>query len=376
MGLMKIILVYLNIIYILLLLISFNTEAIDTPTATAAILIDGETGQILYEKNSHLHRPPASLTKILTAIIAIEEGNLQDRVKVSQRAVYQEGSSIYLEEGEELRLEELLYAILLASGNDASVAIAEHISGSVEKFALLMNKKARDMGAISSNFLNPSGLPQAGHISTAYDLAMIMRYSLKNSVFSRIISTKTRTISWDNNEWGRGLRNHNKLLWSYEDITGGKTGYTKAAGRCLLASARKGDREVIAVVLNCPDDWLEVRNLLNYGLNNFKQVNVINKGEVIHQILWEDAREGKLSIMAGDQVNILIPSGGEIKIKKELYIKPELKLPIKKGEIIGYLKIYSKGELFSKSDLIALNDLNYNSIFLRFWSWLTTLNLG
>ncbi len=148
-------------------------------SATTAVVIDADTGQVLYDKHSQIQRYPASITKIVTAIVALEAGNLDDIVKVSRKAAYQEGSSIYLKPGEELTLEELLYGILLASGNDAAVAIAEHISGSVASFAELMNEKTKKMGAKNSNFLNPSGLPEAGHYSTAYDLAMIMRYALQ-----------------------------------------------------------------------------------------------------------------------------------------------------------------------------------------------------
>ena len=137
---------------------------------------------------------------------------------------------------------------MLASGNDAAVAVAEHIAGSIEDFAVMMNAKAREMGALNSNFINPSGLPDPDHYSTAYDLAMIMRYALKNGIFREITATRNKTIPWADNDWGRGLRNHNKLLWQYDDITGGKTGYTRAAGRCLVASAKK-EREVVAVVL-------------------------------------------------------------------------------------------------------------------------------
>lgn len=363
------------ILILAFLLADLEVRAVAPPriTATAAAVVDVETGQILYEKQIHLCRPPASLTKVLTAIIAIEEGNLKEKVKVSRRAAYQEGSSIYLEEGEELSLEELLYGVMLASGNDAAVAVAEHISGSVEEFARLMNKKAKEMGAKNSNFVNPSGLPHPDHYSTAYDLAMIMRQAMKNEVFARITATKYKTISWADNDWGRGLRNHNKLLWSYPDITGGKTGYTRAAGRCLITSAKRNGREVIAVVLNSPNDWLEVRTLLDYGLDNFKRVKVIEKGDIIHQLEWEGSREGEISFLAERPLTVLVPEGGKIKIRKEVYLKPELKLPIRKGEIIGSLYLYAGEQLLGKTELIALNDLNYNSIFLRFWHWVISL---
>lgn len=338
--------------------------------ATAAAVVDVETGQVLYDKNMHIKRYPASLTKVLTAIIAIEEGNLKDKVVVSRRAAYQEGSSIWLSEGEKINLEELLYGILLASGNDAAVAVAEHISGSIEEFARLMNEKAVDMGALNSHFNNPSGLPSPEHYSTAYDLAVIMRYTIKNEAFARICSTKHKTISWAGKDWGRGLRNHNKLLWTYSDITGGKTGYTRAAGRCLMATAMRNGREVVAVVLNSSNDWLEIRQLLDYGLDNYKKIRVVNKGDIVHKVFWEGSREGELKILAEGSIDLLIPSGQSVKFKKMMILKPELELPIKKGDQVGEMKIYKEEEMVGITGLLAFNDLNYNSLFIRFWKWL------
>lgn len=354
-----------------------RTQAVQPPsiTASTAAVIDTKTGQALYDKHMHLHRPPASLTKILTAIVAIEKGDLNDIVTVSRKAAYQEGSSIYLEKGEKITLEDLLYGIMLASGNDAAVAIAEHLSGSVENFARLMNIKAKQMGAKNSNFLNPHGLPQAGHYSTAYDLAMIMKKALENEIFARITATKEKTISWNNNTWGRGLRNHNKLLWSYPGITGGKTGYTRAAGPCLIASASKGKRKVIAVVLNSASKnikYRETRELLDYGINNFKEKIIINKRDVIHKLKWETSRDGKLCLIAEKPLPVIIPKGEKIKIKKEIILKKELMLPIKKGEIIGKLFLYQQEKIIGKTNLLAGNNLNFNSIFLRFWYWISS----
>lgn len=359
----------------LVLFAGYGVRAKEKPfiSATSAAVVDVETGQVLFNKHMHLRRPPASLTKILTTIIAIEEADLNDMVTVSRRAAYQEGSSIYLEVGEKIPLEDLLYGVMLASGNDAAVAVAEHVSGSVKEFAKLMNKRAEEMGALNSNFLNPSGLPEPGHVSTAYDLAMIMRYSLKNKIFSKITSTKYKTISWADNDWGRGLRNHNKLLWSYDGITGGKTGYTRAAGRCLIASAKRGNREVVAVVLNSSNDWLEVRRLLDYGLDSFKRIEIINKGQVIHDLSWEESREGELKLYAKKPLSVVIPKGGKVKVRKEIILKPELELPIKKGDILGELFVYENTYKIGKIELIAGNDLNFNSVFLRFWYWLSNL---
>ena len=363
---------FLSITFVILLF--FNgigrTEQLPMVSATAAAVLDLASGQVLYNKHMHLRRPPASITKILTTIIALEEAAPEELVTVSRRAVYQEGSSIYLAEGEKISLEELLYGIMLSSGNDASVAVAEHIAGTVEKFCDLMNRRAREMGAQNSNFVNPHGLPQADHYSTAYDLAMIMCYAMNNEVFRRITATKYKTISWAGNDWGRGLRNHNKLLWRYSDISGGKTGYTRAAGRCLIASAGRDNREVVAVLLNSSNDWLESRNLLDYGLDHFKQVTLLEKGELIHEIDWAGSREGRLGLITESPITVLVPQGDRTIVKKELYIKSELELPIMKGDLVGSLQISVDDRLLNRTDLIAQNDLNYNSIFLRFWHWM------
>lgn len=367
---------FLSFFFTLIALISFSGHAVadklPTISAKSAVVIDVETGQVLYDKNMNIKSFPASLTKILTTIIALEEGNIKDIVEVSRRAAYQEGSSIYLREGEKIRLEDLLYGVMLASGNDASVAVAEHIVGSVSKFAELMNFKAREMGTLNSNFVNPNGLPDSDHYSTAYDLGMIMRYAMKNKVFREIAKTKNKTISWSGNDWGRGLRNHNKLLWSYDDISGGKTGYTRAAGRCLIASAIRDGREVVAVVLNAPDDWLDIRSLLDYGLDNFTKVKVVDKGEIIHKIFWENSEEGELNLLAEEAIYLLVPRRGKVKLKKKIYLKDSLELPVKKGDSIGYFLILDDYKIVSKIEILANNDLNYNSLFLRFWHWLST----
>ena len=183
---------------IVLLVFSLNNyvTANSFVTAESAVLIDARTGQVLYSKNSHQPRPPASTTKIMTGILAIENGNLTEQVTASKRAAYEGGSSIYLTPGEKLTLEELIYGLLVKSGNDAAVAIAEYIGGDIENFAAMMNFKAKQIGALNTNFQNPNGLPQEGHLTTAYDLAQIARYGLTNNFFARVVATRKKRISW------------------------------------------------------------------------------------------------------------------------------------------------------------------------------------
>ena len=193
-------------------------------SAKSAVLIDGVSGRVLYEHNSYEKLPMASTTKIMTGLLACESGKLNNTVKVSAFASGTEGSSLWLKIGEKLTLEELTYGLMLKSGNDAAVAIAEYLGGSIDAFALLMNKRAREIGAKNTNFVNPHGLDADGHYTTAYDLALIAREAMKNDKFREIVSTKTYSILMEGEKWDRALKNHNKLLWQYEGCTGIKTG--------------------------------------------------------------------------------------------------------------------------------------------------------
>ncbi|MFW6279289.1 MAG: D-alanyl-D-alanine carboxypeptidase family protein [Bacillota bacterium] len=336
-------------------------------TATTGVVIDVENGQVIWEKDMHQKRPPASTTKILTAVVALEEGNLDEVVAVSRKATLQEGSSIYLKPGEKITLRDLLYGLLLASGNDSAVAIAEHIAGSVKKFSVLMNRKAREIGAHNSQFMNPSGLPEEGHFSTAYDLALIMRYALQNEVFSEITATRKKIISGPDNKWGRRLKNHNKLLWTYKKTTGGKTGYTKTAGRCLIASAKQKNLEVVSVVLDCPSDWEDTKKLFTYSFTNFMRQKVVSRGEKVFELNWKNSQEKKLQLISGQDGHIVKPVSRQIKIKKRIYINPDLKLPLKKGTEVGKIQINFQGQPVKEIPLYAGNSIHHDSPFIRFW---------
>jgi D-alanyl-D-alanine carboxypeptidase (penicillin-binding protein 5/6) len=239
-----------------------------------AVLMEEKTGTILYQKNMNVKRPIASLTKIMTAIIVLENANLKDYVEISPRAKYRyTGESLLnLEFNEKITVEELLYALLLRSANDAAVALAEHVSKSVENFVSLMNKKAKEIGAKNTHFSNPHGFSgENNHYSTCYDLALITRYALKNKKFNEIIKTKQKLISWGKNPYLRVLKNRNKLLWRYKYCDGVKTGMTKKAGYCLVASATKNGIRLISVVLNSTKTkmWEDSISLLEYGFNNY-----------------------------------------------------------------------------------------------------------
>ncbi|MCK8816569.1 D-alanyl-D-alanine carboxypeptidase [Natroniella sulfidigena] len=360
------------LILLVSLLLAINQQAVASPQANAgaAILIDSETGQVLYDQNMHQRRPPASTTKIMTGILAIEYGNLSDEVTASTRAAYEGGSSIYLTPGETLTLRELVYGLLVKSGNDAAVAIAEHIGGSVEEFAEMMNQKARELGALQTTFKNPNGLPQEGHLTTAYDLAQITRYALENDFFAEVVNTPKKRISWPGNDWDRILTNTNKLLTRSEMVDGVKTGYTSAAGKCLVASASQGGQQLISVILRGGDVWGDSLSLLNYGFNNYSKVDVITKGDLVKEVEFRDTQ---LGLKAADEFRWVIANGSQKDLKKLIKLNQNIRLPITAGEKIGKLSIYDSNErLLGRVDLIADRDIEA-SAWSNFWNGLTSI---
>jgi len=208
-------------------------------TAKSAIVMEASTGKILYQKDADSLRYPASTTKIMTLLVALENGNLDDMVTVSTNAAQTEGSSLWLESGERMKLSDLLYGMMLVSGNDATVAVAEHIAGSVDAFAKLMTAKAHEIGAVNTSFVNSSGLPDPNHYTTARDLALIAAYGYKNPMFRQIVSTKEKQVPWAAKNYNRELFNENRMLWLYEWGEWGQAGYTDAAGRCLVSAANR-----------------------------------------------------------------------------------------------------------------------------------------
>jgi D-alanyl-D-alanine carboxypeptidase (penicillin-binding protein 5/6) len=240
-----------------------------TLNSEAAILIDAATGDVLYEKNAQTSMYPASITKIVTGIIAIEDGDLFDIVTVSQNARNVEGTRVYLVEGEQVSLIKLVHGLLINSGNDAGIAIAEHFDQSVEGFAERMNRfVTEEIGISDSHFMNPHGLFHSEHQTTAYDMAMITRYAMKNDIFRMIVGTKK--MGWVGEGWATTLYNHNKLLWRYEGATGVKNGYVTQSGHTLVASAKRENTELIVVTLKASsveNAYQDIVNLFDYGFS-------------------------------------------------------------------------------------------------------------
>lgn len=381
-------------------LTSFSFADAPDISAESAILIDAESGTVLYEKNSNQKMYPASTTKILTGIIAIENGNFDQKVVVDDESPYEVyGSHIALEPGEILTMDELIHSLLIESANDSALVIAKHISGSVEEFAKLMNNKAKEIGAVNSNFVNPNGLPDENHTTTAYDLAMIARYAMKNPTFENIVSSYTYSIEPTNKKTEtRYLKSNNKLLYStekinvngqnvtikYEGADGIKTGYTDEAGQCLVSSATRNGQRFIAVVLHASGNntFIDTHKLLNYGFENFSSEKVAFKNEFIKNI---DVENGDISIAVGivDQdLYALIPKGKENEVKRNVNLPNKIKAPITEGQVLGNIEYTLDDKSIGAVNIISAIEVNQNpvyevispkgnnSLFKKWWFWL------
>ena len=282
-------------------------------SAEKAILLDAVSGRVLYEKNADERSLIASTTKIMTALVVCEQCNVLDRMRIPREAVGIEGSSMYLKEGEILTLQELLYGLMLSSGNDAAVALAIYCGGTVEGFAEMMNDKARVLGLTGTHFENPHGLDAPGHYATARDLAVLADYAMDNPIFYKTVSAKTVTIG------ERVLKNHNKLLWQVEGADGVKTGYTRAAGRILVSSATRDGRRLVAVTINDGNDWQDHAQLLEMGFSGYENRQLVNAGERIGsvEVLGAGCRVELLAkadfsyaVADGEEVAMAVPGPG------------------------------------------------------------------
>lgn len=334
-------------------------------SAESAILIDADSGNVLYSKNADRRMPMASTTKIMTALVALERGELDETVDVPDGAVGIEGSSIYLVAGEKLTLRQLLYAMMLESANDAAVAIAIAIGGSVDTFADMMNEKALSLGLEDTHFTNPHGLDDPEHYTTAHDLAIIASCAMKNDSFREIVSTHKTAIPQNNGESSRLLINHNKMLNLYDGAIGIKTGYTRKSGRCLVSAAERDGVRLIAVTLNAPDDWQDHSGMLDLGFDCYESVVLCKEGEfryVQHVISGE---KDNCVLTNSEDIKATLPKiRGDIKCTVELFRFSYA--PITKGDVMGYLVYTLDGEEIARGQLYATHTVgavNYESIW-------------
>ncbi len=322
----------------------FITVPVEAISAEKAIVMDAVTGKTLYERRADEKSLIASTTKIMTALVVCQQCNVLDRVKIPKEAVGIEGSSMYLREGEVLTVQELLYGLMLRSGNDAAVALAIYCGGTVEGFAQLMNDKARALGMTGSHFVNPNGLDAPEHYSTARDLAVLAANAMQDPIFAQTVSTKQVKIG------ERYLTNHNKLLWRVEGADGVKTGFTKAAGRLLVSSAMRQGRRLVCVTINAPDDWNDHAQLLEEGFAGYTMTRVVSKGQCL----------GKIDVMGGAEMDVELVAAADFDYPLAEGEEPQIRLspeqfcyaPVVRGAPAGTAHVHLGDTVIGKIPLV------------------------
>lgn len=357
--------------------LSGNTQAEperDTVDVSAGgvMLMDARTHKVLYAKTAHEKLPMASTTKIMTAILAIEAGNLDALVTVPQEAYGVEGSSMYLRLGEQISMRDLLYGLMLVSGNDAAVAIAVHVGGSVEGFAALMNARAASLGAHNTHFVTPNGLPDPDHYTTAYDLALIACYAMQNETFREIVGTTYYQTT--TGEIARTVKNKNKILWEYEGGNGVKTGYTMAAGKCLVFAAEREGMQLVGVVLNCPDMFPSAKRLLDYGFETYQQETLVAADERIARVRVTGGKKNALEVAAKNDIIILVKDGDSTTVRTVVNLAGPVEAPVEKGDVLGTLEVWEDGRVLAETELVAAETvessayLDYLERLFKRWS--------
>jgi len=345
--------------------------------ARGAVLMDASTGRILFEQDAHNKVYPASVTKIMTLLITMENLDrsiisLDDTVTISENAASMGGSQLYMEAGETKTVEQLLKAITVASGNDASVAIAEHIGGSEELFVEMMNQRAKELGMKDTHFVNSNGLHDEEHYTSAYDVGIMSRELLKHKKIFDFT-----TIWMEDIQVGKEGRfktftmvNSNKLLRRYDGVDGLKTGYTSAAKHCLSATAKKGSLRLISVVMGSPTSEIrfkESSNLLNFGFARYASVPIAKEDDVINRLKVSKGEEEYVDVKPGEDVNVLVMKGQENTLERDVKMPEFIKAPVKEGQKVGELIINQEGKMIQKIDLIAGKTIEKTGLFRTLW---------
>lgn len=326
-------------------------------TAKGIVVIEASSGRVLFEKNAYEKLPMASTTKIMTALLALEQNNLDEPFIVNEKAIQVEGTSMGLKAGDEVTLRTLAYGMLMPSGNDAAGAAAVKIAGSLPKFAKMMNEKAQEIGLKNTNFVTPSGLDAQEHYTTAYDLALLAAYALQNPDFKAICKEQSAKVQFGNPSRNITLKNHNKLLEQYEGAVGVKTGYTKKAGRCLVSAVEKNETTLICVTLKASDDWNIHKTLYDYFFDNAVAIpidmEIANQtlavvGSDVEQVLISPAKQS-VTVFADEAKEItFVPS-----VPRFLYA------PITMGDPVGKIEVYAQGKWIQSIPLLAQQDIAY-----------------
>ena len=322
----------------------------DVPSQ-AAVLLEATTGRVLYEKDAHAKRPMASTTKVMTCLLALEHGDIDTMVRVPEAAVGTEGSSMYLQSGEVLSLRDLLYGLMLTSGNDAAATIAIHISGSIPDFAALMNKKAEELGCKNTNFTNPNGLPDANHYTTAYDLALICARAMCDERFAEIVGTQYYTTQ--TGEYSRKLKNKNRILWEYEGGNGIKTGYTKAAGKCLTFAAKRDNLQLVGAVLASSDMWSSAKDLLRYGFDRVELQSLADNMNPIAALTVLSGEKTVLEVYARQRLSYPLRRDGSDTVRVDMQCADSVVAPVYAGQAVGQLYLFVNEVCVAQTELIV-----------------------
>ena len=335
--------------------ITFANEIEVMAPARAMVLLEGNTNQVLYEYNCHKSLPMASTTKIVTAIVAIENyPDLDKTVKVSDKAVGIEGTSIYLKHGEEISMRDLLYGLILASGNDCAVAIAEEVFGE-EKFVEKMNEFANNLGLTDTHFANPHGLDEDGHYTSAYDLAYITSYAMKNPLFTEIVGTKYRNIAKTNIYQERYLKHKNKLMFLDDNCIGVKTGFTDNAGRCLVSACEKDNMQLISVVLNCQPMFEEADRLTRNALSEYQYVEWVKPYNYVSSVKIEDGDKNEIGIATINGFSNVILKNEKDRYRVEYDLPEQVVAPVDINKIVGKVRVFKDNEIIFEDSLYAID---------------------
>ncbi len=353
-----------TVIFTLFFTESFAVFADNKPTglsAASAILIEASSGTVVFEKNASAKLPMASTTKIMTALVVAEECDLDETVVITESGIKTHGSSMYLKAGERLTVKELLYGLMLASGNDAALMLAEYVAGGEQAFSKLMNIKAQKLGLKSTSFENASGLDGENHYTTAHELALMARQALFNEVLADIMSTKTISVHYENKENCRHLKNHNRLLWTYDGAIGVKTGFTKKAGRCLVSAAERNGVKLIAVTLNAPNDWNDHKTLLDYGFSKVSSKTINKKGERAVSLPVISGFAESVDCVFADDIKAITVDGAvcsSITIEAPQF----LFAPIAKGRLVGKAVVRGNdGQIITETEILADKSIELKS---------------
>lgn len=320
-------------------------------SAKSAVLMVAQSGQVIFEKNSHEIRSMASTTKIMTAVIAVESGKLEQTVEITEQMCNSEGTSVGLKAGYKVKLIDLVYAMMLESGNDAADAVACFLGGDANKFCVMMNEKAKSLGMNQTNFATPSGLDDPNHYSTAYDMAVLGAYAIRNPLLFKIVSSKSARAEYISPDITVTYSNHNRLLSLYEGAVGIKTGFTKKSGRCLVSAAQKNGSTLVAVTLSAPDDWNDHKKLFDFGFSILKNESVyIRTPNEIHVV---GGNKNTIKIQPEQYPVSISHLDDEKKITQRVYLPGFAYAPIKSGDKLGYVELYIGNNLFEKINLVS-----------------------